>query len=334
MNLETILREEMVFGFGRKKEEKKQNNSEIYRIVSHLKAKNPQLSDEEALRIATEIEKKQEVPENPSRRNFLKKAGLFGLGMLASTLPFPKSAYAITEKEIKELPPGIAEAAKRDWALAVAEAYWNRDGWESVGNWTFKSRDIATNILLPHNLENVWVPLTTKKESMYREPAFYYLLAKFDMVLHLPNEISNKLKRNNPGLYYFSEGIYYFMYYWFDVGKEKGIETSTIEEFFLKSIITSCGYDLSYYQEYIKHNYEERDKKQQEFTLKLKKRDFFQKLNVAWASFFLTNLYDMSGFGPEGDLIYKNLENPSAKMINHKIRGPPYYGLSNKYPKL
>ena len=68
------------------------------------------------------------------RRDFLRLAGGLGLGLLAGGIPFPRTARAITEHEIETLPLGVADAAKRDWALAVAYAYYARDGWESVGN--------------------------------------------------------------------------------------------------------------------------------------------------------------------------------------------------------
>ena len=280
-----------------------------------------------------------------SRRNFLKKLGLGLVAATAAPMTIPslnKDAEAYySVYNYKNLPPGIKKC--RDKEIINAYVMYRASGGLD-DNVYYKGIDVVAIFEgIMHISDTQYFPLEfgeVRDSTPVIEPAYWYLCAWADEP-YFP--IMDEVKKKNPILNDFSNGIYNYFAQW--IYYNKGYYGMKTEDNLLLSIFGAAGYDKKKkLDEYYKANFD--GKKE----IILETADVFKNmyinpkpdqindnydraLTAQWASFWLTRHYSRT-YGKNGKLpllIWAELEQkPFMKMNNGKIdmriRGPPYYG--------
>ncbi len=343
----------------------------IEKQIEEIIKKNPELTEEEIKRIILSEQNKiiNENKINKSRRNFLKGLGIGSV--LLTTAPnelisvinnyFDTNLVKSGELEARsiEYPPGIANC--RDPAVKMAYYYYVRFGKRNYANRFYTGFELAQSLLRDRNIGDTHYSsfAAIRPDTPFIEPAYWFVCAKINIG---PDwSIYPRLKKENPALYWFNEGIADYFQQWI---LHKGYTSlkKIIETDFLKSIFYAANYNTnevgSLVKDYLnskenytrelkeifnkyKPNWDEMDNKMRNFLINnskkgkimnkvmnrlLNEKDYNKRLVAQWSGFILSVHYGRTNEYNKDMTINKFIEKPLRK-IDPRIRGPPFFKL-------
>jgi len=271
-----------------------------------------------------------------NRRDFINKAlKLTAAGMVANPLTTLlndifglklQNSMNLFARSNVEYPPGIANC--RDSAVKDAYYYLVKYG-DNRANRFYTGFQMAQTILRDRMIGNdhYMTAREIRTNTPLIEPAYWFVCAKAN--IGPDRSIYPILKKRNPALYWFKEGLGDYFQQWIH---NKGYNSlkKNIETEFLKSIFFAANYTETEVEtgvkRYLKSNIKEREQKLKQI-MKIyrsyeidptanKINDNYDKLlTAAWSSYFLTEHYFKMGGRSKKTMTMFNLENHGFKNL-------------------
>lgn len=322
-----------MFGFGKGKKTglypaKVRLDERFIETPNDIKQDDSDLTEAEALRVA--CKESEKPPQDPSRRDIMKKAaGIAAAAMIPGL--YGKDAKAMNRED---MPPGIANAREWKGNFGVRDAYYNIKNEYTTCGWRSRENTIF-------DMLNFKGCIAVDKSVAMVEPAFWYLVAETNMMGKNMRFLNSEVKKKSPRNFYFGIGIRDFFGYWKHHNRLTSF--SSVEEEFLNSIFSAAGYEnyqdlTDRYQKYgtsletkkelIKEAYKKlASLKHPEKMSKDPDNTYNRWVAALWSATWLVNHYFFKKRKDEGYMVHNDLEMPIIiNLTRFKVRGPPKYG--------